>query len=115
MLSCFFQPPCDRDSRRCVRAWNRRNSSQTRLIGYACQRDREASAYLRASLDKMTKPVQLNSLIAKPILIPRRNKFPVVLRIRPFKEPTQSPEQEVHTLVTVTARRPDHLAGSRRR
>ena len=80
-----------------------------------CVRDREAWAHLRASLDKMTKPVQLNSLIAKPILIPRRNKFPVVLRIRPFKEPTQSSEQEVHTLVTVTARRPDHLAGPRRR
>ena len=72
-----------------------------------CVRDREACAHLRASLDEMTKPVQLKSLIAEPILIQRRKKFPVVLRTLPFKEPMQSSEQEVHALVTLTPCRPD--------
>jgi hypothetical protein len=72
-----------------------------------CVRDREASTHLMTSLDEMTKPVQLKSLAAEPILIRRRDKFPVVLRTVPFKEPTQSSEQQVHALVTLTACRRD--------
>src|SRR5262245_55115038 len=59
-----------------------------------CIRDREACAQLRAWLDEMTKPVQLKSLIAEAILIQRRDKLPLILRAVPFKEPTQSSEQE---------------------
>jgi len=70
-----------------------------------CVRDSEAYWHLRASLDEMTKPVQLKSLTAEPILIRRRDKFPVVLRTVPFREPTQSSEQ--HALVTLTACRRD--------
>jgi hypothetical protein len=70
-------------------------------------RDREACARLRAALDEMTKPVQIKSLIAEPILIQRHDKFPVVLRAVPFKEQTRSSEQEVHALVTLTACGPD--------
>jgi hypothetical protein len=72
-----------------------------------CVRDREAYGHLKVSLDEMTKPVQLKSLAAEPILIRRRDKFPVVLRTVPFKEPTQSSEQQVHALVTLTACRRD--------
>jgi hypothetical protein len=72
-----------------------------------CVRDREAYGHLKVSLDEMTKPVQLKSLTAEPILIRRRDKFPVVLRTVPFKEPTQSSEQQVHALVTLTACRRD--------
>ena len=73
-----------------------------------CVRDREARAHLKASLDEMTKPIQLKSLFADPIPVRRHDKLPVVLRIVPFKEPTQSSEQEVRALVTLTAFRPDH-------
>jgi hypothetical protein len=72
-----------------------------------CVRDREAYGHLKVSLDEMTKPVQLKSLAAEPIFIRRRDKFPVVLRTVPFKEPTQSSEQQVHALVTLTACRRD--------
>jgi hypothetical protein len=70
---------------------------------YFCIRDREACARLKASLKEMTMPVQLKSLIAEPILVQRRYKLPVVLRTLPFKMPTQSSEQEVHAIVTLTA------------
>jgi hypothetical protein len=73
-----------------------------------CVRDREARAHLKASLDEMTKPIQLKSLIAEPILVRRHDKLPVVMRIVPFKGPTQSSEQEVRALVTLTAFTPDH-------
>jgi hypothetical protein len=72
-----------------------------------CIRDREASARLTARLDEMTKAVQLKSRIAEPILIQRRDKFPIVLRTLPFKEPMQSSEREVHALVMLPACRPD--------
>ena len=74
---------------------------------YFCIRDREACARLKASLKEMTMPVQLKSLIAEPILVQRRHKLPVVLHSVPFKEPTQSSEQEVHAVVMLTTRRPD--------
>src|SRR5262245_16095270 len=72
-----------------------------------CVRDREACTHLMALLDEMTKPVQLKSLTTEPILIQRRDKLPVVLRTVPFREPTQSSEQEAHALVTLTACMPD--------
>jgi hypothetical protein len=74
---------------------------------YFCIRDREACARLKASLNEMTKPVQLKSLIAEPILVQRRGKLPVVLHIVPFKEQTQSSAQEAHAIVTLTASGPD--------
>ena len=66
---------------------------------YFCIRDREACARLKASLKEMTMPVPL---IVEPILVQRRHKLPVVLHSVPFKEPTQSSEQEVHAIVTLT-------------
>ena len=70
-----------------------------------CVRDREACTHLMTLLDEMIKPVQLKSLITEPILIQRRDKLPVVLRTVPFREPTQSSEQEAH--VTLIACMPD--------
>jgi hypothetical protein len=72
-----------------------------------CIRDRDAYAALNARLNEMTKPAQLKSTIAEPILVQRRGKLPVVLVTLPFKEPSQSSEQEGHALVTLTVCRPD--------
>jgi hypothetical protein len=74
---------------------------------YFSIRDREACARLKTSLNEMTKPVQLKSSIAEPILIQRRDNLPVVLRTLPFNEPTQSPEQEVHAVVMLPTQKPD--------
>jgi hypothetical protein len=79
-----------------------------------CIRDREACARLWAWLDEIVKPVQLRSLISEAILIQRHDKFPLILRAVPFKEPIQQSEQVVHAFVTLIARRPDanHLQRS---
>jgi hypothetical protein len=60
-----------------------------------CVRDLKARALLKVSLDEMTKPVKLESLIAEPIIVQRHGKLPLILRILPFKAPPQSPEQFV--------------------
>ena len=72
-----------------------------------CIRDGDAYAELNARLEEMTKPAQLKS-IAEPIFVQRHKKLPVVLATIPLKEPMQSPEQEVHALVTLIVCRPDH-------
>jgi hypothetical protein len=72
-----------------------------------CIRDGDAYAELNARLEEITKPAQLKS-IAEPIFVQRHKKLPVVLATIPLKEPMQSPEQEVHALVTLIMCRPDH-------
>jgi DNA-binding CsgD family transcriptional regulator len=66
-------------------------------------RDLQARAILKASLDELTKPAKLKSLIAEPVIVQRRDKLPVIVRIWPFEGPTHSPEQKVHALVTLNA------------
>ena len=68
-----------------------------------CVRDLKARALLKVSLDEMTKPVKLESLIAEPRIVQRHGKLPLILRILPFKAPPQSPEQEIYALVTLNA------------
>jgi DNA-binding CsgD family transcriptional regulator len=66
-------------------------------------RDVEARALLKASLDELTNPAKLKTLIAEPIIVQRPDKLPVILRIWPFDGAAHSPEQEVHALVTLNA------------
>jgi DNA-binding CsgD family transcriptional regulator len=69
-------------------------------------RNLEARTLLRASLDKLTSPARSKSLIAEPIVVQRRDKLPVIIRVWPFEGLTHSPEQDVHTLVTLNALEP---------
>ena len=68
-----------------------------------CVRDLKARALLKASLDEMTKPVKLKTLIAEPIIVQRHDKLPLILRILPFKAPPESPEQAIYAFVTLNA------------
>ncbi len=66
-------------------------------------RDLEARAILKASLNALTNPANLKSLLAEPIVVQRRQKFPVILRIWPCEGAAHSPEQEMRALVTLNA------------
>jgi DNA-binding CsgD family transcriptional regulator len=66
-------------------------------------RDLEARALLKTSLDELTNPAKLKSLIAEPIIVQRPDKLPVIVRIWRFEGAAHSPEQEVHALVTLNA------------
>jgi len=63
-------------------------------------RDPEARAILKASLDALTNPANLKSLLAEPIIVQRRDKLPIILRIWPIEGPTHS---EVYALLTLNA------------
>jgi hypothetical protein len=45
-----------------------------------------------------TVSAKLKSLIAEPVIVQRRDKLPVIVRIRPFEGPTHSPEQKVQNV-----------------
>ena len=66
-------------------------------------RDLEARTILKSSLGELANPAKLGSLVAEPIIVQRRDKFPVIVRIWPFKGATHSPERQVRALVTLNA------------
>jgi DNA-binding CsgD family transcriptional regulator len=66
-------------------------------------RDLEARTILKSSLGELANPAKLSSLVAEPIIVQRRDKFPVIVRIWPFKGAANSPEQHVRALVTLNA------------
>jgi DNA-binding CsgD family transcriptional regulator len=66
-------------------------------------RDLAARALLKASLDDLTNPANLKSLISEPIIVQRPDKLPVIVRIWPFERVAHSPEQDVRALVTLNA------------
>ena len=66
-------------------------------------RDPEARAILKASLDALTNPANLKSLLVEPIIVQRRDKLPVILQIWLFEGPNHATEQDVQALVTLNA------------
>jgi DNA-binding CsgD family transcriptional regulator len=66
-------------------------------------RNLEARTILKSSLGELANPAKLRSLVAEPIIVQRRDKFPVIVRIWPFKGAAHSPEQQVRALVTLNA------------
>ena len=69
-------------------------------------RDLEARAHLKTSLDNLTQPAKLKSLIAEPIVVHRTDKLPVIVRIWPFEGPAQQPAQELRAFLTLNAMGP---------
>lgn len=74
-------------------------------------RDPEARALLKATLDELTNPVKLKSLITSPITVHRSNNSPVMLRIWPYKGQMHLPEQDVYALLTLNALDQSHESG----
>jgi DNA-binding CsgD family transcriptional regulator len=62
-------------------------------------RDPESRAVLKDSIDQLKNPSKLNSSAFEPIIVPRTDKLPVIVRIWPF-EPSA---QEVSALLTLNA------------
>jgi hypothetical protein len=66
-------------------------------------RDVTARTLLKESVDQLTGPPHLDSLAMEPVIVPRMDKLPVIVRIWPFEGPSQPPEQEVRALLTLNA------------
>jgi DNA-binding CsgD family transcriptional regulator len=63
-------------------------------------RDPDARTLLKNAVDQLKEMPRLDSLALEPVIVPRMDKLPVVVRIWPFEGP---PGQEVRALLTLNA------------
>jgi DNA-binding CsgD family transcriptional regulator len=70
--------------------------------------DPDSRAVLKEAIDQLISLPRLNSLALEPIIVPRKDKYPVIVRIWPFEGPAHPPPQELRALLTLNAlgRRP---------
>jgi DNA-binding CsgD family transcriptional regulator len=66
-------------------------------------RDPEARIHLKEAIDQLNDVSRLNSLALEPVIVPRMEKLPVIVRIWPFDGPSHQPGQEVRALLTLNA------------
>ena len=66
-------------------------------------RDAESRARLREALESLRETPQLNPLIADPIIVPRKDKLPVILRIWPCACDAQASPEAARFVVTLNA------------
>jgi len=66
-------------------------------------RDPDARTLLKEATDQLKDHPHLNSLALEPVIVPRMEKLPVIVRIWPFDGPAHQPGQEVRALLTLNA------------
>jgi DNA-binding CsgD family transcriptional regulator len=66
-------------------------------------RDPDARTLLKEAIDQLTAMSRPNPLVMEPIIVPRTDKLPVIVRIWPFDGPAHHPGQEVRALLTLNA------------
>jgi len=66
-------------------------------------RDPDARALLKDAIDQSKTPSWLNPSTVEPVIVPRTDKLPVIVRIWPFEGPSHPPGQDVHALLTLNA------------
>jgi len=65
--------------------------------------DPDSRTLLKEAIDQMTAMPRPNPLVMEPIIVPRTDKLPVIVRIGPFDGPAQPPAHEVRALLTLNA------------
>ncbi len=66
-------------------------------------RDPDARALLKEAIDQLSGHAGLDALALEPVIVPRMDKLPVIVRIWPFEGPAHSGSQEVRALLTLNA------------
>ena len=66
-------------------------------------RDPDSRTLLKEAIDQLTSPPRLNSLAMEPVIVPRMDKLPVIVRIWPFEGTSHPPAQEGRVLLTWNA------------
>jgi DNA-binding CsgD family transcriptional regulator len=66
-------------------------------------RDVAARTLLKDTIDQLKDLPRLDSLPLEPVIVPRMDKLPVIVRIWPFEGPSHPPVQEVRVLLTLNA------------
>jgi DNA-binding CsgD family transcriptional regulator len=66
-------------------------------------RDPDSRTRLKEAVDQLKDRPRLDSLTAEPVIVPRMDKLPVIVRIWPFEGTSHPPAQEVRVLLTLNA------------
>jgi DNA-binding CsgD family transcriptional regulator len=66
-------------------------------------RNLDARTLLKNAVDQLKELPRLDSLALEPVIVPRMDKLPVIVRIWPFDGPAHQPGQEVRALLTLNA------------
>jgi DNA-binding CsgD family transcriptional regulator len=66
-------------------------------------RDPDSRTLIKQAIDKLCGPPQPNALAAEPVVVPRMDKLPIIVRIWPFEGPDHPPAQDVRVLLTLNA------------
>ena len=66
-------------------------------------RDPAARTLLKEAIDQLTAMTRPNPLVMEPIIVPRTDKLPVIVRIWPFDGQAHQPGQDVRALLTLNA------------
>jgi DNA-binding CsgD family transcriptional regulator len=66
-------------------------------------RDPDARTLLKNAVDQLKELPRLDSLALEPVIVPRMDKLPVIVRIWPFDGPAHQPGQEVRALLTLNS------------
>jgi DNA-binding CsgD family transcriptional regulator len=69
-------------------------------------RDVDARTLLKDAIDQLKDSPRLGSQTLEPVIVPRSDKLPVIVRIWPFVGPENPPAQEVRVLLTLNALSP---------
>ena len=65
-------------------------------------RDPDSRTLLKEAIDQLTNPRHADPMALEPVIVPRADKLPVIVRILPFEWPPH-PAQEVRVLLTLNA------------
>ncbi len=66
-------------------------------------RDPDSRALLKEAIDQLNTSPRAYSLALEPVIVPRKDKLPVIVRIWPFEGPATTPGQDVCALLTLNA------------
>jgi DNA-binding CsgD family transcriptional regulator len=66
-------------------------------------RDPDARTLLKSAIERLKELPRLDSLALEPVIVPRMDKLPVIVRIWPFDGPAHQPGQDVRALLTLNA------------
>jgi DNA-binding CsgD family transcriptional regulator len=66
-------------------------------------RDLDSRFLLKEAIDQLSNPPRLGSPALEPVIVPRADKLPVIVRIWPFEGPEHPPAQSVCVLLTLNA------------
>jgi DNA-binding CsgD family transcriptional regulator len=66
-------------------------------------RDPDSRTLLKEAIDQLARPPIPNALAGEPVVVPRMDKLPVIVRIWPFEGPSHPPDQDMRALLTLNA------------